>query len=322
MGDIVGSVLGFMGAQEQANAQRDAANASANAQIRAAQMAADASRFRPVGITSRFGSSNFQTDSAGNLVGAGYNVAPDIAAIRDALLSQAGGQGVQTMGQAQQFGQGLLGLANQYVGQSPQAVAQDYISKQQALLQPSRETQLAAIQNRLAQTGRSGLSIAQGGNLGAANPELQAYYNALAQQDAQLAANATQEARNQINFGTGLFGSGLQTMSAGTAPIQTGVGLASTLEQLGQTPLDLGAQLGGRSAQAGGTAANALLKGGLSAAATMQDVNQMSPMGDFLQNLAGNKQLRSGVNEWFSNWLNPPAQENAFTRGIDASGMY
>ena len=305
MGQIVGSVLGYMGAQEQANAQRDAANASARAQLEAAKIAADAARFRPVGITSRFGSSYFNKDSSGNLSGAGYNVAPDIAAIRDALLSQASG-GLQTSQQANQFGQGLMGLASQYVGQSPQAVAQNYISKQQSLLQPSRDVQLANIQNRLAQTGRTGLSVAQGGNLGAANPELQAYYNALAQQDAQLAANADIEARNQINFGTGLFGQGIQAMTSGVSPISTYTGLAGQLESLGQSPLSLGAELGGRSAQGGAPAASALLQGGILAARTQQAGNQVSPMGTYLQSLASSPQVTAAANKagsWFSNWL-------------------
>lgn len=313
-GGLVGGALSFLGGQSQADAQRAAAQTSAQAQIQAAQIAADAARFRPVGITSRFGSSYFNKDSAGNLSGAGYNVAPDIAAIRDALLSQASG-GIQTSQQANQFGQGLMGLASQYVGRSPQEVAQSYISKQQSLLQPSRDVQLANIQNRLAQTGRTGLSVAQGGNLGAANPELQAYYNALAQQDAQLAANADIEARNQINFGTGLFGQGIQAMTSGVSPISTYTGLAGQLESLGQSPLTLGAELGGRSAQGGTTAANALFQGGMGAARTLQATNQTSPVGGFLQGLAGNQQFTTAAGNWFDNWLNKSNPDVGFGTG-------
>jgi hypothetical protein len=114
------------------------------------------------------------------------------------------------------------------------------------------------------------LSVAQGGNLAASNPEMQAYYNALAQQNAQLAAGAQQAGQQQTNYGLGL-------LSSAYAPFQTGLGLGATIEQLGQTPLDLGAQLGGRSAQAGASQAQALLQGGMSAAKTLQAANSLSP---------------------------------------------
>jgi hypothetical protein len=38
------------------------------------RLAAEAAKFRPVGITTRFGSSNFQMSPEGYLTGAGYTV--------------------------------------------------------------------------------------------------------------------------------------------------------------------------------------------------------------------------------------------------------
>ena len=51
MGDLVSGVLGYFGAEKQADAQREAAQTAANAQLQAARMAAEEARFRPVGVT-------------------------------------------------------------------------------------------------------------------------------------------------------------------------------------------------------------------------------------------------------------------------------
>ena len=51
----------------QGQSAKNAANTSAQAQLQAAQIAADAAKFRPVGVTSRYGTSQFTTDAQGNL---------------------------------------------------------------------------------------------------------------------------------------------------------------------------------------------------------------------------------------------------------------
>ena len=173
------------------------------------------------------------------------------------------------------------------------------MAKQQQLLQPSRDMAQSKITQNLFNTGRGGLSTAQGGNLGNANPEQQAYYNALMQQDTQLAADAMAQGRAQTQFGAGLFGLGSQAATSGYSPIQTQIGLASNLEQLGQNPLDIGAQLGGRAASAGANVGNTLLKGGLGAAQTMQQANSYNPFATGLTALGGNQQLMSGLGNLF-----------------------
>ena len=293
-GALLGGILG-------GNSSRKAAQASADAQIKAAQIAADAARFRPVGVTSRFGSSNFQTDAQGNLIGAGYNVAPDVAAARDQFLQQSFGQGMDLGNQGLQGAQSLFNLGQQYLAQSPQEAAQKYMTDQQALLQPGRERAAAGLTQNLFNTGRGGVAVAQGGNLGAANPEQQAYYNSIAQQDAQLAANAQQAGQQQTQFGAGLFGLGAQAATAGYSPFQTQFGLAQNLEQTGQGSLDLGAQLGGRAAQAGGNVRQSLLTGGMGAARTMQQANAFNPYADVISGLASNKQLTGGLSNWMNN---------------------
>lgn len=288
-GGLISGALGAGGSYLSGQQQLDAANQAANAQIQAARIAADAARFRPIGISTRFGASQFGFSPEGVLTSAGYTVSPELRNIQDFLMSQAGQTGDTSR---------LLSLGRGYLGASPQEVAQNVLQQQQGLLQPARERQLGQIREQLQRTGRSGLAVGQGGTLGAANPELQAYYNAIAQQDALLAAQAEQEARNRITFGQGL-------LSSAYSPILTPVGAAGQIESLGQAPLDIGAQLGGRSAQAGTAQANALLQGGLGAARTNLAAQQQvgSPLGQFLTGLAGNKQFTSGVGNWFENLI-------------------
>jgi len=159
-------------------------------------------------------------------------------------------------------------LGNQYLAQTPQDVAQNYLNQQMALLQPGRETELANLQNRLQQQGRGGLSVAQGGTMGATTPELQALYNARAQQEAQLAANAQQFGQQQVQFGAGLLGTGAQTMGqyyggqqAAYAPFTSAFGQMQALESAAQQPFTMGAQLGQTAATAGARAGALGLEG-------------------------------------------------------------
>lgn len=319
MGDIVGPVLGYMGAKKQASATRDAAQMQADAAIQAAEMA----RFRPVGITTGFGSSQFQTDAEGNVIGAGYQLTPQLASIRDRLLSQAGAYDpTQVAQQAQALGTGagsLFAAGQGYLSQSPEAARQRYISQQQALLAPQQEQALAGIRNRLFSTGRTGL--ATGGTttgMAQTNPELAAYYNALAQQQAQLAAGAEQAAQQQQAFGAGLLSSGGQMLgqvpaltSAAYAPLQTQLGLAGSTEQLGQQALELGSAIGGRQATAGAAAGNLLAAGGISAGKTMAGITDPTAalLGSFGRQIGS---TASPSSSWFSNVLNTNSTASPF----------
>jgi hypothetical protein len=300
---LIGGGLGLLGSVIGGKSAKSAAQSSANAQLEAARIAADAQKFRPVGITSRFGSSNFQTDAQGNLIGAGYEVSPDVAAFRDMLLSQAGNQGAALSAQGLEGAQSLFNLGQQYLAESPEQAAQNYMAQQQALLQPARDRAQAGLTQNLFNTGRGGVAVSQGGMMGAANPEQQALLNAQAMQDLQLAAQAQQAGQAQTQFGAGLFGLGSQAATAGYAPVQTQIGLASTLEQLGQSPLDIGAQLGGRAATAGANVGQTLLTGGTNAARAMQQAGSYNPYATGLAGLAGNQQFTQGL----SNWMNPSA---------------
>jgi len=203
----------------------------------------------------------------------------------------------------------LFNLGSQYLSQSPQEAAQKYMEQQQNLLAPSRERQYAQLQNQLFQTGRGGLSVGATGlrpsgsqGLGASNPELEAYYNAMAQQDAQLAAQAQAAGQQQTAFGAGLFGSGSQLLGqyqagqvGALSPFQTSLGLGGTIEQMGQSPLDISAALGGRSATAGANVGQSLLAGGMGAARTAQAGNAFNPLANVLQGIGSNPYLAQQI---------------------------
>jgi len=249
----------------QQQTSREAAQKAQAMIDRETTLAKQAAQFKPVGMTTRFGTSQFQVDPlTGQLTSAGYTLSPEAKAQQDRLATLAG-QGLTQAEAAQgQFAplqtgaQRLFGLGNQYLAQTPQDVAQNYLNQQMALLQPGRELELANLQNRLQQQGRGGLSVAQGGTLGATTPELQALYNARAQQEAQLAANAQQYGQQQVTFGAGLLGQGSQAMGqyyggqqAAYAPYTTALGQVQSLEQMAQQPFNMSAALAQQSATAG-----------------------------------------------------------------------
>jgi hypothetical protein len=125
------------------------------------------------------------------------------------------------------------------------------MASQQALLAPSRAAQLSQTRSGLFGTGRGGLGVQTGTGTAPASPEMQAYYNALAQQDLQLASQADQAAQQRIGFGSSLFGTGAgllgtqaQGMASAYSPLQTQLGLSGQVEQMAQMPYQLGIQLG------------------------------------------------------------------------------
>jgi hypothetical protein len=256
MGKLASSFANiFTGADET----KAAGERAAEQQRQAAQGAA----FRPVGMTTAFGTSQFTrvTDPATGLPyisSAGYTAAPELQALQQQLMSQYGGSFASADQQAQQLqalgpaAQQLFQTGQGYLASSPEQARQEYIQTQQSALAGGRESQLSNIRNQLFQTGRGGL--ATGGTstgMMQSNPELAAYYNAIANQDLQLAANAEQAAQQRQTFGAGLFGTGAQlyntqaqTAAGAYAPLQTQLALSGQVEQLAQQPYQLGLQLG------------------------------------------------------------------------------
>jgi len=309
---ITGGLQG-LGAANTAEKAREAAQIQADAQIKAAQIAADAAKFRPVGVTTRFGASNFTTDAQGNVIGAGYTASPEIKAYQDRLSTLAaqgltGAEGAQAAYAPLTAGaQSLFNLGQGYIQQTPEQQAAAYIAKQQALLAPGQEQQLAQLQNRLLAQGRGGLSVAQGGNMAATSPELAAYYNALAQSNLQLAAQGQQAGQQQAQFGAGLLGAGSDLMgkyyagqTAAYNPFATAIDTSSGLESLAQIPMTLGTQIGAKTTASAAEAGRLLGQGMINSAATQLPANQFSYSGNLFSQAANNPQLQAALAKAFA----------------------
>ena len=290
-------LLGTLGGIIGGNKAKKAAQEQAAALRAAGQAAFETSRFRPVGITTAFGSSNFNVDpTTGALLGAGYQLTPEMQAMQQGLLSQAGGVGMDLTGQGLQGAQSLFGLGQQYLAESPEAAAQQWMQSQQALLQPGREQAQAGLTQNLFNTGRGGLAVAQGGMMGAANPEQQALLNAQMMQDMQLAAQAQQQGRAQTEFGAGLFGLGAQAATAGYSPMQSALAGATGIENLGQKSLSLGMGLGETASAANTRAAQLRLGTAAPAAQAQYAASSYSPWAAALGGLdKAGSQLMGGM---------------------------
>ena len=275
LADTVSGVAQTAGSLIQSQESKEAAQQAATDITKATQTGVEASQFRPVGMTTRFGTSNYTYDPVtGRMTSAGYQLSPEAKLAQDRLVKLANRGLYQAEAAQEQFAplqtaaQNLYSLGSRYIAKSPEEAAQDYINKQMQLIAPSREMDLANLQNRLFQQGRTGVSVAQGGSLGATTPELQALYNARAQQELQLAANAQREGRENTLFGSNLYDLGTAKLSnyyggqtQAYAPYTTALGQVQNLESLAQQPLQMGASLGQQSATAGANAARIGLTG-------------------------------------------------------------
>ena len=261
---------------------QSSAQQSAQQQLDATRRAEAAASFKPVGVTTAFGQSNFGFDpTTGQLTSAGYTATPQVAAQREKLFT--------------------LGAEALPTTTDTAALQQQYINQQRGLLAPSREQQLAQLRNRTFQRGTSGLATGgtvagytpESAGLMQTNPEMAAYYNALAREDAALAANAPTYAQDLLNkriaTGTNLF-----TQAGG-------------LETMAQQPFTLGAGLGAQAATAGGRAGLYGLTGAQGAAQTQLYGNVAGASGQLGQAqglLTGvSPYLQQAGNYVLNNWL-------------------
>lgn len=280
-GLITGGVNAALTAQ-QLNQLRNVYESNIAMQQGTTNRSVNLAQFKPVGVTTAFGTSQYTTDPVtGQITSAGYTASPQLAAQRERL-----------------FGLGASALPTTA---NTADIQNQYIAQQQGLLAPGREQQLAQLRNRQFQRGTTGL--ATGGTMAgyapnaaglmATNPEMAAYYNSLAQADARLATEAPVYAQNllnqQIATGTGLFGA------------------ANTLEGYAQQPLTLGANIANLQATAGGRAGQLGLLGGQTTAGTALSGNlaqvygQGQALGSIVNPLASAAQ--QGLSTAIGNWL-------------------
>lgn len=200
-------------------------------QLAAANTAAEAAAFKPYSVTTGLGYSTFDPEN----YTATYELDPALQAFRDTYMTMA----------AEALPSSLDTTAN----------AQQYYDEMQSMMAPSRQAENLAMQQDLFGSGRLGLRLAgegAGAGTGMVQPDVFGLNQARSQADSALAQQARAQAQTELD----------QAIARGQGLFQSGVGV----EQLGLTPLELGAQLGGYNAQSAGTAANALLSGGQAAA--------------------------------------------------------
>ena len=226
-GSLIGGLFG-------ASSARSAAKESAAAQLEAARIAADAAKFRPYSIKSGFGSSSFNTDDQT----ASYELDPTMKAFRDQLY----------------------GLSNQQMGQvnlDPTQAAQNYYNQQQGLMAGGRQAEDMALRQQQLQSGRIGLGLSgasqgAGAGTGYVNPQQYQMQLARGMTDQNLAAQSSQMAQADID----------RSIGRATGLFTTGTGI----EQLGQSALTMGADIGNKASVSQGQQAAALLAGGQGAA--------------------------------------------------------
>jgi len=226
---LVGGLASLAGNYLSSKSAKDAA-----ADISAtAQKAAETAAFRPYAVSTGLGTSFFDAKNQR----AKYELDPALQAFRDQYL--------------------LMGAQTLPSDLDPTSRAQGYYNEMQTMMQPMRQQENLQMQQDLFGSGRLGMRLAgeaagAGAGTGMYQPDVLGMNKARELANQQLAQQARVQSQTELD----------QAIARGTGLFQTGIGV----EQLGLTPLELGAQLGGYNAQAAGTSANALLQGGLTAA--------------------------------------------------------
>ena len=352
-GPVFSAVGGLISGGKEADAARGQAEALRAAGLRSSQMA----QFRPIGLRTGFGSSNFRVNELGQVEEAGYELTPELQSLRNRFISGATGAPRAITTQVPQVPEGysltdttggprttvmpkdgftyaygpsgdrievpltaqtsyeptqgydptrvqqlteplyggassLFNLGGSYLGANPQEVAAKYISDRQGLLEPSRAAEFGRINARNFATGRGGLGVQTGTGGAPTNPALQAYYNSIFQQDKALAAEADTEAMNRIRFGGELYGAGgklaanIPSLFSGSfLPIETQLGLARTVEGMGERPFAMSQELARLQSGAGAQAGNLYLQPQGAAASAYSRYQGYSPLGDAFTNL-------------------------------------
>jgi hypothetical protein len=306
---IAGPVLGLAGGLISGGKASDAARGQAEALRAAADRASAMAQFRPMGMTTAFGSSQFTPEGQGS-----YTLSPELQAIQQRLFGAAGGYDPTQIGQMAQpltgGAQSLFNLGQQYLATSPEQAAQQYMSQQQGLLAPGRAAEEARLATANYGRGTGGLGVQTGTGTAPSNPLAQALFNARAQQDATLAAQADEFGQKRAVFGAGLFGTGGELLgqvprltTAGYSPLEAQLGLLGTTERLGQQPFMLSQDLANQYAQSGARAGQLYLQPQQQAANAYAQYQGYSPMGSALSAIGGGIGGMGGGGGGASSWF-------------------
>ena len=219
---------GYLGSR----AARSAAQEAAAAQQSIAEQAAEMSQFKPYTVTTGFGTGYFDEEAQR----AGYELDPVLQAYRDELMTLGAGALPTDMDVGQRTAQ--------------------YYQEMQDVMAPTRAKEDVALRQRMFGGGRLGMRLAGeaagAGAGGMYQPDVLGQQKARALADQALAMQARQQSQAEIDA----------AIARGTGLMQQAFGV----EQLGMSPLTMGAEFGGRASQAGAAAASGLLQGGLGAA--------------------------------------------------------
>ena len=255
--------------------QNRAAKKAANAQMQAAQLQAEASRFRPYNVTTGLGKSLFDTENDT----ATYELDPRLRTAQDTMF-QLGKQALpETV--------------------DPSQAAQELYDSYQAMSAPQRERTFAQLQNSQFNNGTLGLAYgATQSGLGASNPALEAYLNAQNMADQQMFLNAQGTARDYLN----------NDLARAQGLFTSGIGM----EAPGMDALNAGMAIGGRATAASTAAGNALAQGMVGAAQTRLGgtMNLIDSVTKGFTQFAGSPSMQGAQNPLsglFSGWGNSQA---------------
>jgi hypothetical protein len=303
---IAGPALGLAGGLISGGKAASAAKGQAEALRAAAERASGMAQFRPMGMTTAFGTSQFGDDGTGS-----YQLSPELKAIQDRLFGAAGQYDPTQIGAMAQpltgGAQSLFNLGQQYLATSPEQAAQQYMAQQQGLLAPGRAAEEARLASANFGRGTGGLGVQTGTGTAPSNPLAQALFNARAQEDARLAAEADVYGQKRAVFGAGLFGTGGELLgqvpaltTAGYNPLQTQLNLLGGVEKMGQQPFLLSQDLANQYAQAGAKAGQLYLEPQAAAAQAYGKYQGYSPMGSALSGIGGGISPGGSAGSWFS----------------------
>jgi len=319
-GPVFSTIGGVISGGKAADAAKTQAESLRAAGLRSSQMA----QFRPVGLRTGYGTSNFRVNDLGQVEEAGYTLNPELEALRNRFTAGATGYDPTRLQQLTEPIYGgatsLFNLGGSYLGATPQDVAAKYISDRQGLLEPSRAAEFGRINARNFATGRGGLGVNTGTGGAPSNPALQAYYNSIFQQDRALAAEADQAAMERIRFGGELYGaggklaSGIPSLFSGSfLPIETQLNLAKNIESLGQNPYQMSIDLANAQAGAGARAGQLYLDPQRAAASAYSQYQGYSPLGTAFSGLGSSMSGGSFSNLFSSSPV--PGSQAALARG-------